>query len=107
MKITRHFKQCLLKAQAAGYKRVYVTIGRKLATTYCSFVEIETLLAQPIGTWYVMDRPTNKKWKGWPNTRHITPAYEIQYREVFTKFGERKARVSGGRSKKQAEGARN
>ena len=58
MKVTKNLKRRLEKAKQEGFKRVYVVLGNKFATTYCSVVDIDTLLDWPTGTHYWMPRPT-------------------------------------------------
>ena len=50
MKVTKNLKRRLEKAKKEGFKRVYVVLGNKFATTYCSVVDIVTLLDWPTGT---------------------------------------------------------
>ena len=82
MKVSKNLKKRLQKAKEAGYERVFVTLGNCYGTTYCSFVDIDTLLDWPTGTHYRVERPTGGRWKGWPNTRHAKGT-DIQYSELF------------------------
>jgi len=81
MRVTANLKAKLMKAKSKGYRRVYAVVGGYKATTYCYFVDIDDLLAQPIGTDY---GPENRRgpWRGWPNTRHASPD-DIQYSRLF------------------------
>ena len=93
MKVTKNLKRRLEKAKKEGFKRVYVVLGNKFATTYCSVVDIDTLLNWPTGTHYWVPRPTGRRWKGWMNTRHLDPTTDIQYSMLFDQyFDEEKGR---------------
>ena len=81
MRITENLKAKLMKAKAAGYKRVYAVVGGCRATTYCYFAEIDDLLMRPVGTDYGPGKPYGR-WSGWPNTRHAGPT-DIQYSRLF------------------------
>lgn len=81
MKITEKMKEQLQKAKDKEYRRIYVIVGTYKATTYCNFISIDELLAQPVGTNYKTS--TNRmKWTGWPNTRQVTKT-DIQYSELM------------------------
>ena len=86
IKVTKNLKRRLEKAKQEGFKRVYVVLGNKFATTYCSVVDIDTLLQWPTGTHYRMPRPSGGRWKGWMNTRHINPTTDIQYSMLFDQY---------------------
>ena len=86
MKVTKNLKRRLEKAKQEGFKRVYVVLGNKFATTYCSVVDIDTLLNWPTGTHYWVPRPTGGRWKGWMNTRHLNPTTDIQYSVLFDQY---------------------
>ena len=86
MKVTKNLKRRLEKAKKEGFKRVYVVLGNKFATTYCSVVDIDTLLNWPTGTHYWVPRPTGGRWKRWMNTRHLDPTTDIQYSMLFDQY---------------------
>ena len=99
MKVTKNLKRRLEKAKQEGFKRVYVVLGNKFATTYCSVVDIDTLLDWPTGTHYWVPRPTGGRWKGWMNTRHLNTTTDIQYSMLFDQY------FDEDKGRKEAEGA--
>jgi len=51
MRITKNFKENLQRRKDQGYKRVYRLVGKYAATTYCTFHDINELLAKEIQVW--------------------------------------------------------
>ena len=85
MKMTKRFKEKLEEAKKLGYKRVYVTVGKFKATTYCVFHSIDSLLALKEGFDFGWQRPSNHlgMWTRHSNTRMINQGKDIGYHECF------------------------
>jgi len=83
MRITKNFKENLQRRKDQGYKRVYRLVGKYAATTYCTFHDINELLAKEIGTEIgITPYPHVGMWTGHPNTRHAKVT-DIKYSNVF------------------------